>query len=133
MNTPEPTNTSSTDPWADPEFTGHTPDDNHTSDGRCKYPRSCEIGGHLRERDGDPATDQQTVRTSLRGPVGAHIEQICNEAGLGVMVQVFEIIHDRESVTEEDLLALTADDVLGFYEGHLARAIDTIESFIENP
>lgn len=117
----QPTQTAQNDPWANPEFNGHTPDDNHTSDGRCKYPKSCELDGHLRERShgGDP--------------LGAHIRRICDEAGLGVMVQVFEIIHDRERVSDEALFALTADDVYGFYEGHLARAIDTIESFIENP
>lgn len=104
-----------------PEFTGHAPDDNHTSDGRCKYPASCAAEGHLREC------------TEGVDSVSAHIEAICDQAGLGVMVQVVEIIRDRESVTDDALLALDADDVDAFYTGFLARAIDDIERSIENP
>lgn len=60
-----------------------------------------------------------------------HVNKICEEAGLGVMVQVFQIIADREEVTDEQLMALTADDVNGYYF-HIAKGIDTIENFMLN-
>jgi hypothetical protein len=60
-------------------------------------------------------------------PVQEHIETICEEAMLGVMVQVLEIVRDREEVPEESLLGLDADDVTEMYEGWIGPAIDRLE------
>ncbi len=61
-----------------------------------------------------------------------HVERICDEAGLGVMVQVYEILLNRE--IEEGgitMLTLDADDVQRHYFNVIGPAIDTIETFLE--
>lgn len=62
-----------------------------------------------------------------------HIQRICAEAGLGVMVQVYEIVCDREERTDEELLALTADDVESHYNQYVGPAIDRIETDLQAP
>lgn len=52
---------------------------------------------------------------------------VCDRAGLGVMVQVYEIIHDREVVTEEALLAIDDNEVTNHYYSWMGPAIDKIE------
>ena len=60
-------------------------------------------------------------------PAQKHIETICEEAGLGVMVQVFEIVRDREEVPEEAILGLDAEDVTQLYDAWIGPAIDNVE------
>ena len=55
-----------------------------------------------------------------------HIETVCAEAGLGVMVQVYEIVCDREDTPDEAILALDADGVNEHYI-YIAKGIDAIE------
>lgn len=63
--------------------------------------------------------------------VQKHIEQVCKDAGLGVMVQVYEIIQDRESVSTRALLGLTAEVVDEHYNMFVGPAIDEIEKTFE--
>lgn len=57
-----------------------------------------------------------------------HIEAVCAEAGLGVMVQIYSIITDREQVSDKAILSLTAADVEDAYRTYVARAVDLIEN-----
>jgi hypothetical protein len=61
-----------------------------------------------------------------------HIESICEQAGLGVMVQVYEIVCDREDTPDAKILALTADDVSLHYSLFVAPAIDSVERDIND-
>lgn len=58
-----------------------------------------------------------------------HLDQIANDAYLGVMSSdgILGILHDRETVSDERLLALTADDVSDLYDRFIGPAIDDIE------
>ena len=58
------------------------------------------------------------------------IKQTCEEAGLPVMLGLFEIMLDREEVTEEQLDELTVDQVEEFYGMAVAPAIDRISDII---
>lgn len=57
-----------------------------------------------------------------------HIESVCTQAGLPVMVQVLTILWDRESVSVETLMDITADDVEAQYNAWIAPGIDRVES-----
>lgn len=65
--------------------------------------------------------------------IDEHIEQVCADAGLGVMVQVYEIIRDRESVPDSTLLDLTTEDVTEHYWSMIGPAIDHVETFMTTP
>lgn len=56
-----------------------------------------------------------------------HVAAVCKEAGLGVMLAVFEVVDDREDVSVEALMSLTAEDVTRMYETLIAPAIDRVE------
>ncbi|MBB3752560.1 hypothetical protein FHT44_005072 [Mycolicibacterium sp. BK634] len=58
-----------------------------------------------------------------------HINEIAKAAYLEVMASggILGILADRETVPDELLLALTADDVTELYESFIAPAIDNIE------
>lgn len=60
-----------------------------------------------------------------------HIASICREAGLGVMVQIYQVVADRErDGVEEYLRGLDADDVEAHYNQFVGPAIDNIEDEI---
>jgi hypothetical protein len=61
-----------------------------------------------------------------------HIETICTEAGLEVMVQVFQICLARGQVTEEQIMALAINDVTDLYWGFIGPAIDRTERLIRD-
>ncbi len=50
-----------------------------------------------------------------RSAVEAHLAKTCRDAGLGVMVSLFEVLLDRETVDEQALLGVTAEDVTELY------------------
>ena len=50
------------------------------------------------------------------------------QAGLGIMREVFSVLYDRETVPETVLDAVTPEDVTEFYEGFIGPAIDKIEN-----
>ena len=58
-----------------------------------------------------------------------HLDRIATEAGLVVMDSegILGIIADRETVSYDTLLALTADNVTDLYHTYIGPAIDGIE------
>lgn len=60
-------------------------------------------------------------------PVDEHLTAVCAEAHLNSMVEVFAFVLDREQVSDEQVLALTADDVTGLHDAYVAPAVDRIE------
>jgi hypothetical protein len=58
-----------------------------------------------------------------------HIAKIADEAGYEVMGVdgILGILYNRESVPDELLLALTADDVDNLYDSFVGKAVDAIE------
>lgn len=88
-------------------------------------------GSEYQDRDGswhkfDPARLRPSSEPS---DVFTHIDRIADEAGLQVMDSdgILGILHDRESVSEDRLLALTPKDVTEFYENYVGPAVDQIE------
>jgi len=69
---------------------------------------------------------ERVIKENERLPLFAHFDEVCQEAGLGVMVQVYEIISDRGDVEESTLLALTAEDVENHYF-RIGAGIDDVE------
>lgn len=59
--------------------------------------------------------------------VAEHIANICEQAGLQIMEQVLDVVMDREEVTTERLLGLTADDIYPLYEAWVGPAVDDVE------
>lgn len=92
------------------------------------YPNGrCSACGHgLGEGCPNPDCERFGIKVG-KDTVAQHIEDICTEAGLGVMEGIFTVIRDREQVTDEQLLALHSGDVTEWYEASLAPAIDSIE------
>lgn len=66
--------------------------------------------------------------------VQRHIERICHEAGLGVMVQVYEILLDRADAGEDyavAILTFDAEDVNAHYQRYVLHAIDEMEVVLQ--
>jgi len=74
--------------------------------------------------------EPESVPTAPEVPdaVGRHLAEVCEEAYLGVMVQVLGILRDRELFEDDELLGITDGDVTGWYFQHIAPAIDDIEN-----
>lgn len=76
--------------------------------------------------------DGKVLFEAPKDPLNQHIEKVCEEAGLTVMEQVYDILLNREGEGMEEALAkLTAEDVTSDYFGYLGPAIDNIERNIE--
>ena len=74
--------------------------------------------------------EPESVPTAPEVPdaVGRHLAEVCEEAYLGVMVQVLGILRDRELFEDDELLGITDGNVTGWYFQHIAPAIDDIEN-----
>lgn len=59
--------------------------------------------------------------------IDEHLDRISKEAGLEVMADILGILYNRETVTHERLLKLTAEDVEDLYDRYVGPAIDDIE------
>lgn len=57
-----------------------------------------------------------------------HVHNVCEEAGLQVMEQVYDILSNREVLPRDVFTLLTVTDVTGHYFGIVGPAIDAIES-----
>lgn len=59
--------------------------------------------------------------------VAAHLAEVCKQAGLGSMTDIFQVIRDREVVRPQALMQLDADDVTYLYEEYVEPAVDSVE------
>ena len=59
-----------------------------------------------------------------------HIAAVCADAGLGVMVGIYEVINDREQVPVDTLDRLTVNDVERHYEILCQRGLDAVEDHL---
>ncbi|KQO98667.1 hypothetical protein [Leifsonia sp. Leaf264] len=97
--------------------------------------------GRLRDANGqyaiDPAANQVPtgLLTQTELPHRQHIQSVCKEAGLEMMVGVFEVIDDREEVATVAFQRVTTDDIDGFYDEFIGPAVDKIEAELvrDNP
>ena len=65
-------------------------------------------------------------------PVGAHLRAVSGQAGLGgIMPEVLSVLRDRETIPDEKLKTLTADDVTRYYFDLIGPALDRMESDLE--
>lgn len=62
------------------------------------------------------------------------IEERCQEAGLDVMAVIMGVLYDRENVSVETLVSVTASDsnIDLMYESFIAPAIDALERSLLN-
>jgi hypothetical protein len=61
------------------------------------------------------------------------IYRICQEEGIGIMVDVFDIILDRDEATVEQIVAFLDDGdrhVFALYENFIAPGIDRLSDYI---
>jgi len=75
----------------------------------------------------DEARIYAVVAEESRDTLDKHLTYICREAGLDMMIGVFDVLINRETLTPRQLMALTAADITGLYEGWIAPAIDNVE------
>jgi hypothetical protein len=59
--------------------------------------------------------------------VDEHLRLICEEAGLEIMTQVYDILRNREALADGEFLALDASDVYAHYEAWIGPGIDNLE------
>lgn len=73
--------------------------------------------------------DGSKCPTNTDDPVMAHIERIADEAGYAVMgtAGILGILHDRETISDVRILALTADNVNDLYESYIGPAVNDVE------
>lgn len=73
-----------------------------------------------------------TPSTEEHADVRAHIDMIAERAYYEVMSSrgILGILHDRETVPDDVLLALTPDDVNDLYDWFIGPAIDSIETHL---
>jgi hypothetical protein len=65
--------------------------------------------------------------------VSEHLDKIAGEAHYEIMGHthgLLGIVRDRETVTDEQLLNLTADDLVAFYDAYAGPAVDQLEDVI---
>lgn len=69
--------------------------------------------------------------TPTPGPVQDHINTVCDQAGLGVMRGIFDVLRDREELPASTYLDLTPDRVTDLY-WHVGRAINRVQHELED-
>ncbi len=133
-----------TQAWPRPDKTNWQTLTNHSEDvivlgceylGEDELPADPTLGvaslGHdadqLALRDRLRAKATLPVVEQVEDPVRDHLAEICKDAGLGVMAGLFDVIVDREEVSDDTLLALDESDVTELYEAIVGPAVDRMQ------
>ncbi|WAC50244.1 hypothetical protein [Frigoribacterium sp. SL97] len=98
-----------------------------TNFNESEHPRAAD-GAFTEKRQSEPQ-----VSLTSREVFEQRLRTTSTEAGLGgVMPQILDVVHDRENVSQEDLMDLEAGDITALYDDHIAPAIDAAEFDLSN-